>query len=670
MLSAAEKLVFLFLIVISFFISWYTFSTMIKIINRGQGKLHFDHFVRRITSALSVLLTQSTVFTNRPVISFIHAMVAWAFMLYFLVNLLDVINGFSSVFTDTWFTTFIGQAYRLFVDVFSVLCLLAILFFLFRRFIFRTPHLQIRENVLLYKPVRRGIARDSLIVGLFIFCHVGFRFLGESFHLVQDGMRDPFRPLASLLSVCWFIIDPDILLILEHICWWGAIGLILAFIPYFPLSKHAHLFMGPVNYLTRVQRSAPGTLEKLDLEDASADHFGVARLEHLDKSQLIDAYACIMCNRCQEVCPAYLTGKELSPSALEINKRYYINQNWRHLSGGGQSHAPLLEYALSESALWACTSCAACVEICPVGNEPMYDILNIRRDRVLMEAKFPHKLQTAFNGMERNGNPWNLNKDRLEWVKEDPSLLVKTVEQNPDFKILYWVGCAGAFDQRGQQIARAFARILNRAGVNFAVLGNKETCTGDSARRTGNEYLFTQLAEKNVAALNAAKVKKIVTACPHCLHTLKNEYPQFGGNYEVVHHTQFIGQLFADNKLVSTRPVSKQITFHDPCYLGRHNGIFEQPRQVLKHTGIKFTEMNRSRNRSFCCGAGGGNMWKEEEPGQDAVRRNRFNEVISTGADVLCTACPFCMTMLRDAGNELNSTIPVKDIVEIISEGL
>jgi Fe-S oxidoreductase len=328
----------------------------------------------------------------------------------------------------------------------------------------------------------------------------------------------------------------------------------------------------------------------------------------------------------------------------------------------------MLKFCLTESAVWACTSCAACVEICPVGNEPMFDILNIRRDRVLMEAKFPAQLQTAFNGMERNSNPWNLNKDRLEWAKEDPDISVQTTDENPNFDILYWVGCAGAFDQKGQIVARSFAKILNTAGVNFAVLGNKEGCTGDSARRTGNEYLFTMMAEANVENLNKLKTKKIVTTCPHCLHTIKTEYPQFGGDYEVIHHSQLISELISDNKIKLQNKSESKITYHDPCYLGRQNNIYDAPRNVLKASSANFVEMNRIRERSFCCGAGGGNMWKEEEEGREAVRRERFREAEKCGAKTIGTGCPFCLTMLRDAGNELESSVQVKDIAEIVAD--
>jgi len=411
-------------------------------------------------------------------------------------------------------------------------------------------------------------------------------------------------------------------------------------------------------------------MERIDFEDENAEQFGIANMVHMDKTQLMDAYACIMCNRCQMACPAYLTGKELSPSALEINKRYFLNEFGQKFISGEEIDQSLIKFGLTESALWACTSCAACVEICPVGNEPMYDILNIRRDRILMEAKFPSQLQGAFNGMERNGNPWNMNKDRMEWAKEEPGLIVETVDEKPEFDILFWVGCAGTFDQKGQKIAQSFAKILNAGGVNFAVLGSTENCTGDSARRTGNEYLFATMAEANVENLNKAHVKKIVTICPHCLHTLKNEYPQFGGNYEVLHHTQLIEDLLTKGRLTIRSKEEEIITYHDPCYLGRHNKVYDEPRRGIKKTGITLLEMDRNRNRSFCCGAGGGNMWKEEEEGQESVRRERFHEAESTKAEKLCTACPFCMTMLRDAGNELNSNLPVNDIAEIIASRL
>ena len=668
MLSDYEKIIFLFALIISVYYTWRSFTIMFRMINKGQGNFNYDNPLKRISKSLSSFIFQSTVLSSRPWVSLIHSLVAWAFILYMLVNVGDCLTAFITNFHFLGNGT-IGNVYRLFVDIFSVFALIGILILLIRRFIFSSTDLKINENVRIIKSAQSGIGRDSLIVGLFIFFHVGFRFLGETFYLNIFG-PDDWQPLAAFLSGIWQGLNPEITVILYHVCWWLALGLILMFVPYFPKSKHAHLFMGPINFLTQPIRSAPGTLNKIDFEDENNEQFGISKIEHMDKTQILDAYACIMCNRCQQACPAYLTGKELSPSAIEINKRYFLNENSKKIVYGEEVSPNVMDFILTESALWACTSCAACVEICPVGNEPMFDILNIRRDRVLMEAKFPTQLQNAFNGMERNGNPWNMNKDRMEWTKEEPGLQVKTVEANPDFEILYWVGCAGAYDQNGQKIARAFVKILNAAGINFAVLGSKENCTGDSARRAGNEYLFAMMAENNVANLNTAKVKKIVTTCPHCLHTLKNEYPQFGGNYDVLHHSELIETLISTGRIQIAKNSVENITYHDPCYLGRHNNVYEAPRIGLKSAGLKLREMDRNRNRSFCCGAGGGNMWKEEEQGKEAVRRERYREAEKTGAEKLCTSCPFCMTMLRDAKNELEAKIPVHDIAEIISERL
>lgn len=668
MLSLIEKILFIAAVVLSLYLSWKSFSTLIKVIYRGQSKLHLDNLSSRIVQALSVLIIQKTVLKTRPVISFLHSLIAWSFLLYFLVNLGDVLMGYIQNFHFLG-TGIVGNIYRLFVDIFSVLALISMSFFLIRRFIFGTERLKIRDNVLLNEKAKSGMRKDSLIVGFFILLHIGFRFIGESFTLCLIG-TDLWQPLASGLSNLWLPLPESAVVFMQHLSWWLAIGLILAFIPYFPSSKHIHLMMGPLNFLTRPKRKAPAVLEPIDFENDEIEQFGVAMLEHLDKNQILDAYACIMCNRCQDVCPAYTTGKELSPSALEINKRYFINENRQKLAAGKESEFCLLDYALSRSALWACTSCAACVEVCPVGNEPMFDILNIRRDRVLMESEFPKELQTAFNGMERNQNPWNINEDRLQWAKEDDGITVKTVEENPDYEILYWVGCAGAFDQKGQKTAQSFAKILNKANINFAVLGDRENCTGDSARRAGNEYLFAMMAEATVETLNKLKVKKIVTTCPHCLHTLKNEYPQFGGNYEVIHYTEYIYELIKQNKLSIKKENQIKVTFHDPCYLGRQNNIYNAPREDLKSFGFKNIEMDRNRNNSFCCGAGGGQMWKEEENGNEVIRQNRFKEAQATGAEIIATACPFCMTMMSDASNELESDLQAKDIAELIADRL
>jgi Fe-S oxidoreductase len=424
--------------------------------------------------------------------------------------------------------------------------------------------------------------------------------------------------------------------------------------------------------MTRPQRKVLGALDPIDFEDETIEQFGVARLSDLSQTQIVDAFACIMCNRCQDACPAYVTGKPLSPAALEINKRYYIRKNMSPLAAGEDDSQSLLEYAISDSAVWACTSCAACIEVCPVGNEPMLDILAMRQDQVLMNSSFPHELRGAFTGMERNANPWQMADDRLGWTSS-LDFPVPTVEENPDFELLYWVGCAGAFDPNAQEIARAIATVLHAAGVNFAVLGNNETCTGDVARRAGNEYLFYELAQMNIETLNAigANQKKIVTGCPHCLHTIGNEYADFGGHFTVVHHTQFIAELVGSGRLKLTRQAELgEATFHDPCYLGRHNGVYDEPRQVLTGVGVTLQEMERTRSDSFCCGAGGAQMWKEEEPGTQMVSAARLTEAQNSGATTLAVGCPFCARMLDDANKQAGSPLKVKDIAEIVAATL
>jgi len=451
------------------------------------------------------------------------------------------------------------------------------------------------------------------------------------------------------------------LLVGEHIAFWLSAGAVVAFLPYFPYSKHIHLFFAPINFALKPKRKSIGQLSYVNLDDQSIEQFGAATMKDLGWEQIMDSYACIMCFRCQEVCPAYNTGKLLSPAALEINKRY-------HLNTGGATDVPMLNL-ISEEAVWACTSCGACVDICPVGNEPMRDILDIRRNLSMMESAFPKQLETAFKGMERNLNPWNVSQgDRMKWAE---GLNVPTIEQNGEPEILWWVGCAPATDARAQKTAQAFAKILNAAGVNFAVLGKNEACTGDSARRAGREDIFFGLASQNVEILNEVAPKRIVTTCPHCLHTIKNEYPAFGGNYQVIHHTQLINELVGAGKIsLEVNSDQFKVTFHDPCYLGRHNKIIDAPREALKSAGVLTIEMPRNGAKSFCCGAGGAQMWKEEEAGSGRVNEARFKEAKATGANTVAVGCPFCMSMMTDASKADGGEIQVRDVAEIVAEQL
>jgi Fe-S oxidoreductase len=667
MLTMPERIIFALAVVLSLYLTFQAAKRIIRIIQRGHGRPDWSALRNRLLTIPARILAFQPLFRFRLLPSLFHALVGWGFLYFVLVNLGDFLQGYISGFQFLGTGT-IANLYRLGADSFSIAVLTGITALIFRRFIIRPATLTARPDVLLHPKARFGILRDSAIVGTFVTFHVSSRFLGESFRLARLG-SDSWQPFTSAVSHLWRNWNPSALMIGEHASFWLSLGLIFAFLPYFLYSKHIHLFFAPLNFLLKPTRRSIGELSRLDFTDESIESFGVSRLEDLGWEQLMDAYSCIMCYRCQQVCPAYNTGKVLSPAALEINKRYFLNYYGSHIANGEASPQTLVEFAIPPEAIWACTACGACIDICPVNNEPMRDILDIRQSLVLNENAFPQQLQAAFRGMERNVNPWNIPPtERLKWAE---GLTVPTIEENPTPDILWWVGCAPATDVRAQKVARAFALVLNKAGVNYAVLGKREQCTGDSARRAGNEYLFNEMATANVELLNGVAPKQIVTTCPHCLHTLKNEFPAFGGNYTVIHHSQLINELLTSGKLeLNSHKSGKEkytsITYHDPCYLSRHNHIITEPRNDIENIGLSLTELPRHGLKSFCCGAGGAQMWKEEEHGSERVNANRFREVEATGADVLAVGCPFCMIMLTDAKKAANSEMQVLDIAELV----
>lgn len=668
MLSLPEKILFIAATVVSLYFTYRGVRRIVSIIGQGHGKPDWALARRRIGDVAAKVITWRPVFRLRYGPSLLHALIGWGFLFFILVNVVDLFQGFFP-FRVAESLGLAGNLYLLTADLFGAAIILGILGMSFRRFVLRPAELSTRRTTLLDPKARSGITRDSAIVATFIFVHNAARLVGESFYVAGHGGSSSWQPVISTVAGPLGGLSPSALSLGEHICFWLSLGAVVAFLPYFPYSKHIHLFFAPVNFAMKPERRSIGELSYVNMDDPSIEQFGAAKLGDLGWEQLMDSYACIMCFRCQEVCPAYNTGKVLSPAALEINKRYHLNH-------GGGLDVPMLNL-ISPEAVWACTSCGACVDICPVGNEPMRDILDIRRNLTLMENTFPRQLEGAFRGMERNANPWNVSQaDRLKWAEGLP---VPTIEQNPEPDILWWVGCAAATDARSQKTARAFAQILNAAGVNYAVLGRNEQCNGDSARRAGREDIFFGLASANVEILNEVAPKRIVTTCPHCLHTIKNEYPAFGGNYTVVHHTQLINELVGAGKIqLQVTSDELRVTFHDPCYLGRHNQVFEAPREALKEAGVVTVEMPRHAAKSFCCGAGGAQMWKEEEAGEMRVSRARLAEAKTTlqgagpsaGAETLAVACPFCMTMMSDAATADGGTMAVKDVAEIVAERL
>ena len=669
MLSSIEKIAFILLSIICISTAFFSFNRMFKAITSGTLPLDWKLIIRNWREGLWAFLSQKTLFKTRPMVGFVHAIVAWGFTLYLFVNIFDILYGFIPGF-KFFPNHFLGHIYRLFIDIFSILVLFGILYFLSRRFLQKDKKLKIESPVLLSELAKDGIKSDSLLVGFFIFIHVGSRFLSASFEIAHSK-SDIYQPAANAVAKLWVNMPHENILLFEHIFWWFALGLILTFLPYFPYSKHAHLFMGPINIMAKENRKSMSALEKIDFEDEDLEQFGSSRLHHLPQTQLLDGYACIQCNRCQDACPAYVTGKELSPSAIEINKRYFLNDNLKKISDGEKLDIALTDWMLTEEAAWSCTTCGYCIEVCPVGNEPMVDILRIRQDLVMMESKFPQDAVETFEKIENYGNPWGLSpQDRENWMEGKG---VPLMRDKKEADVLYWAGCSGAYDSRGKEISQAVVDVMNKAGIDYASLGNEETCTGDSARRIGNEYLFQTMAEKNKETFEQYKFKKIVTQCPHCFTTLKNDYSELGINLEVIHHSQFINDLITEKKIDPKPWMDEDVTFHDPCYLGRHNDEYDAPRNVIQSVlrDGELKEMEQTKSESFCCGAGGGNMWYEIKTG-DRINQSRVNQAVETKAKTVAAACNFCNIMLEDGvkttGNESN--VNILDIAEMVSKGL
>jgi Fe-S oxidoreductase len=454
-----------------------------------------------------------------------------------------------------------------------------------------------------------------------------------------------------------------------EIVYWIHMLTILGFLVYIPGSKHLHLLAAAPNVFLKPLRRSKAMI-KTDIEDEDAESFGLGKVSELNWKNVLDLYACTECGRCEEQCPADTTGKPLSPKRMISDTKHELfDQASALLEQSFDDVEPLMRDGspITDDVLWSCTSCRACEDICPVNIQHLDIILEARKYQVLMESNFPPELQETFTNLENQSNPWGFGNDtRAQWAE---GLDVPLMTDNPTAEVLFFVGCAGSFDDRGKKISQALARVLKKSDVNFAILGEEEHCNGDMARRAGNEYLAQMMIQENAAVLNQYRPKTILTSCPHCFNAIKNEFPQFGADYAVVHHTEFLLELIQQGRLKPNAAGIDKITFHDSCYLGRWNGIFEAPRRLLKtlNSNSNLIEMQRHSEKGFCCGGGGARMFMEETIGR-RINHERAGEIIASGAACVAAACPFCITMLNDGIKDQNGKIEVMDIAEIVDQ--
>jgi Fe-S oxidoreductase len=662
-----KSIVFLFVLFGALGIFAYSLRRMIRFISMGKPENRLDHPWQRFKRMMTVALGQTKLF-REPVAGFMHAFIFWGFLVLLSSIVEAVVEGLLPGLSFRLHGTFY-DVLSFCQELFAGLVIVGVLVAFYRRFILRPKRLQVDAHAQIHA---------ALILCTILMIMLSM--LGQNSARIALVADQQGRFLSAALTPILTSANASTNRLLFEICWWIHIALVLGFLNYLPYSKHAHILTSVPNvFLTSLKPY--GALKPIDLEAEGVEKFGATDVDDLTWKQLLDGFTCTECGRCTDACPANSTGKLLSPKKIMTDIRLrtvekgsllLARDNTAAVNEGEKNvfeHTLLNNYLTSEE-LFACTTCMACMQECPVNNEHIPAIVELRRSLVLMESKFPPEVQVVFKNLETNFSPWAFPASaRADWAE---GMNIPHMSQTKDAEILFWVGCAGAFDARYTKVTQAFAKLMQKAKIKFAILGTEEKCTGDSARRIGNEYLAQMLMKDNIAVLNGYNVKKIVTTCPHCFNTLKNEYPQFGGNYEVVHHTDLLFNLINEGRLKPSRENTAAVTYHDSCYLGRYNDIYDQPREILNAIpGVKTLEMKRSKSKGFCCGAGGGRMWMEETEGK-RVNVERTEEALSVKPDIIGTACPFCMTMLEDGVKDKEATeaVKVKDLAEILIEAV
>ncbi|HZN89978.1 MAG TPA: (Fe-S)-binding protein [Thermoleophilaceae bacterium] len=589
----------------------------------------------------------------RLVPGLVHAAIFWGFVVLFPTIVIAMIGAVDKHATLPW----LGHQgwFALMVDVFCVLVLGGVVGAVVIRKVqrparFQGSHLGEADLIL---------ALIAGIVTTLLLWHAARIALG------LNEWPASWSPVSDALSGLFS--DGSVTEVLERVFVWAHVLIILGFLAYLPHSKHLHIATAAINVWFGRTRSR-GRIEPLrfDVPDDEM-RFGAGTVPDLTWKQMVDTFSCTECGRCQDVCPAWNTGKELSPKLLIMALRDQVFEEGPPLVRGeeGFELSPLVPNAVTDNVVWDCVTCGACVRECPVSIEHIDHIIDLRRHLVMMDSRFPTESEQMLRDVERASNPWGkAQTERADWAEELGVRVLQPGEPAPE--VLYWVGCAASFDERARTSAQSTAKLLKAAGVDFAILGPRESCTGDPARRMGNEYLFQAHAEQNVGTLNEAGVTKIVASCPHCFNTLSGEYPDFGGNYEVVHHSELLAELVRDGRL-SPAAGEGRVTYHDSCYLARHNDVMADPRELVEAVG-KPVEMERSGKRTFCCGAGGAHMWMEERGG--LINEERAREAAATGAETLAVACPFCTVMLDDGVRANGDELRVADVSTLLAESL
>lgn len=683
---------FLFVTVYAISLFVYVVKTRIQYIKLGK-KVEFDNRVKERLQKIWINVFGQKKLLKDKKSGAIHVMFFYGFILVQFGAIDFIWKGLAPESHLPLGPLYAG--FTFFQEIVTLVILVAVVWAFYRRYIEKLVRL------------KRGF--KSGLVLLFIGGLMVSVLIGNGMGIIWHGEDITWtEPIASLVAQAFGWIGETASIVIFYIAWWVHLIFLLSFLVYVPQSKHAHLIAGPANvYFNRLDGA--GKLKSIDFEDESQESFGVGKIEDFSQLQLIDLYACVECGRCTNMCPATGTGKMLSPMDLIIKLRDHLTNHGAAVTSkqpwvptfafsntkgnqialasagqGAEESAATLNYSpsligdvITEEEIWACTTCRNCEDQCPVMNEHVDKIIDLRRYLVLTEGKMDVDAQRAMQNIERQGNPWGLNrKERENWRDAREDVHVPTVKEvkksGEEFEYLFWVGSMGSFDNRSQKIALSFAKLLNEAGVKFAILGNKEKNSGDTPRRLGNEFLFQELAGQNISEFEKNEVKKIVTIDPHAYNIFKKEYPDFGLEAEVYHHTELLYELVKEGRLKPKYEVNEKITFHDSCYLGRYNDVYDPPREILKAIpGVTLIEMDRNREKGMCCGAGGGLMWMEEDTGH-RINVSRTEQALAVNPSVISSGCPYCLTMLSDGtkAKEVEETVKTYDVAELLEKAV